>query len=210
MRLSHLFRAAVIGLGLTTVSLAGAADIAGAQAFVEKEHGQIKKLVDTNAPQTEVTRVIDQMVDYDEVARRALGKPCPATLPSCTNHWDELNDAQKKEVTELFKALVAKKYRDNAYKTREFDITYRGGKEQGSDVAKIRTEAKNKAKPREPAVQVDYIVKGSGDGYKVIDLVTEGSILSKNYYDQSHKMLTTAGQGYPYFVQKLREKIAKK
>ena len=34
--------------------------------------------------------------------------------------------------------------------------------------------------------------------------------MTKNYYDQSHKMLTTANQGYPYFVQKLRDKIAKK
>ena len=59
-------------------------------------------------------------------------------------------------------------------------------------------------------MQVDYIIKSNGSTHKVIDLVTEGSILSKNYYDQSHKMLTTPGQGYPYFVQKLRDKIKKK
>lgn len=209
MRLPHVFRAVWLGLTFTTLSFAAAADVAGAQSFVEREHGLIKKLVDTNAPQAEVTKAIDAMVDYNEVAQRALGKPCPSTIPNCTNHWDQLNDAQKKEVTELFKGLVEKKYRENAYKTRDFDVTYRGAKEQGNDIAKVRTEAKNKAKPREPAVQVDYIIKGNG-AYKVIDLVTEGSILSKNYYDQSHKMLTTPGQGYDYFTKKLREKINKK
>jgi ABC-type transporter MlaC component len=111
-------------------------------------------------------------------------------------------------VRELFKGLVEKKYRENAYKTRNYDVTYKGTKETASaDISKVRTEAKNKSKPRDPAVQVDYIVKNYTANYRVIDLVTEGSILSKNYYDQSHKMLTTAGQGYPYFVSKLREKL---
>ncbi|MBX3226639.1 MAG: ABC transporter substrate-binding protein [Labilithrix sp.] len=209
MRLRTLIRAATLGLTVTTLSFAAAADVAGAQAFVEKEHGAIKKLVDANAAQSEVTKVIDAMVDYDEVARRALGQPCPTTIPSCTNHWAELNDDQKKEMTSLFRQLVEKKYRENAQKTKDYDISYRGAKEAGNDIAKVRTEAKDKNKPREPAVQVDYLIKGSGP-YKVVDLVTEGSILSKNYYDQSHKMLTTQGQGYPYLVQKLKDRIAGK
>jgi ABC-type transporter MlaC component len=43
-----------------------------------------------------------------------------------------------------------------------------------------------------------------------VDIVTEGSSLTKNYYDQFHRMLTTQGQGYSYLVQKLRDKIAAK
>lgn len=209
MRVRHFIRAAALGLTVTTLSFAAAADVAGAQTFVEKEHGHIKKLVEANAPAADVTKAIDGMVDYDEIARRALGSPCPATIPNCTNHWAELNADQQKEMTGLFHGLVEKKYRENATKTKDFDISYRGAKEAGTDIAKVRTEAKDKNKPREPAVQVDYLIKGTGP-YKVIDLVTEGSILSKNYYDQSHKMLTTAGQGYPYLVQKLKDRIAGK
>jgi ABC-type transporter MlaC component len=210
MRFRHVLRAGLVAVGFVTLSLSAAADTQGAQAFVEHEHGEIKKLVDKNAPPSAVTKRIDGMVDYEEVAQRALGQPCPTTIPKCTNHWKDLTDAQKKEVTELFKGIVEKKYRENAYKTKDYDITYKGAKEQGDEVSKVRTEAKNKTKPRDPAVQVDYIVRSSGGGHKVIDLVTEGSILSKNYYDQSHKMLTTEGQGYPYFVQKLKDKIAGK
>lgn len=210
MRLRQSLPAVLLGLTVTTLSMAASADVAGAQAFVEREHGLIKRLVEANAPQAEVTKAIDAMVDYNEIAQRALGKPCPTAIPNCTNHWDQLTDAQKAEVTDLFRQLVAKKYRENAYKTKDFEVTYRGAKEQGTNIAKVRTEAKNKTKPREPPVQVDYIIKGGGNSYKVIDLVTEGSILSKNYYDQSHKMLTTPGQGYAYFTKKLRDKINKK
>ena len=59
-------------------------------------------------------------------------------------------------------------------------------------------------------LQVDYVILGGGDKYKVVDIVTEGSSMTKNYYDQFHRMLTTEGQKYPYLVQKLRDKIAAK
>jgi ABC-type transporter MlaC component len=210
MMIQRSLRALFFGLSITTLSVAAQADAATAQAFVEREHGQIKKLVEANAPPAEVTKVINNMVDFGEIARRSLGKPCPTTVPSCTNHWDELNDAQKAEVTDLFKALVEKKVRENAYKTKDFDVTYRGAKEQSADLTRVRTEAKDRTKPRDPAVQVDYIVRCEGPKCLMVDSVNEGSVLTKNYYDQSHKMLTTPGQGYPYFTQKLREKIAGK
>jgi phospholipid transport system substrate-binding protein len=200
-------------LALTCTLLAGTAlaDTNGAQTFVEKEHGNIKKLVDTNAPSDQVRRAIDGMVDYDELARRTMGKPCPAAVPQCTNHWDkDLDDGKRKEFTELLRKLVEKNYHKNLNRTRDYDITYRGAKDAGEqNLAKVRTEAESKAKPRDPAVQVDYVIMGQGDRYKVIDIVTEGSSMSKNYYDQCHKMLITPGQGWPYLVQKFNEKIAR-
>lgn len=210
MRIRHLLSAVLLALSCSTLAAAASADVAGAQGFVEKEHGQLKKLVDTNAPADQVTQAIDGMVDYDELARRTMGKPCPPTVPKCSNHWDELSGEQQREVTSLLRKLVEKNYRKNLTKTRDYDISYRGAKEQGESLSKIRTEAKSKLKPRDPPVQVDYVIMGNGDRYRVIDIVTEGSSMTKNYYDQFHRMLTTAGQGYPYLVQKLKDKIANK
>ena len=205
MRHRQFLRAALLGLTVATVSFTAAADVAGAQAFVEKEHSIIKKLVEANAPVSDVTKAIDGMIDYDEIAQRALGKPCPTAVPQCTNHWDTLNDAQKKEIRDLFKALVEKKYRENAYKTKDFDVSYRGAKEQTTDVTKVRTEAKNKQKPREPPVQVDYLIRSSGATHKVVDYAFEGSLVTKNYYESSDKILKR--DGYQALVNKLREKL---
>ena len=148
------------------------------------------------------------MVDYEELARRAFGQPCPAAIASCANHWAELTDAQKTEVTGLLKALVEKNYRKNLIKTLDYDVTFKGTKEQAGD-SKIRTEAKSKLKPRDPPVQVDYVVRSTNGAFHIVDIVTEGSSLTKNYYDQFHKMLTTPGQGYPHIVEKLNEKLAR-
>ena len=149
MRIRHFLPAALLCLSVTTLAAAASADVAGAQAFVEKEHGQLKKLVESNASSSEVTRMIDNMVDYDELARRTMGNPCPPGVPSCTNHWKELNAEQQREVTSLLKQLVEKNYHKNLNKTRDYDVTYRGAKDQGENLSKIRTEAKSKLKPRE-------------------------------------------------------------
>jgi ABC-type transporter MlaC component len=209
MRFRHLLSAAALAVSCTFLAGGASADVESAKTFVEREHGTLKKLVEQNAPSDEVRKAIDGMVDYDQLAMRTLGKPCPPTVPSCTNHWDELTPEQRTEVTGLLRKLVEKNYHKNLNKTRDYDISYRGAKEQGDNLAKIRTEAKSKAKPRDPAVQVDYVIMGGGPSYKVIDIVTEGSSMTKNYYDQFHRMLTTGGQGYPYLVQKLKDKIAK-
>jgi phospholipid transport system substrate-binding protein len=199
-----------VALGMPLATPAFAQD-PGAQTFVEGEHVKINALLrqpesaDRNA---HVNQVLDSMVDYDELARRTFGQPCPAAEPACQNHWGALADAQKTEATSLLRQLVEKNYRKNLVKTLDYDITYKGAREAEGDT-RIRTEAKSKSKPRDPAIQVDYVVRGANGAYHVVDIVTEGSSLTKNYYDQFHKMLTNPDQGYPHLVAKLREKIAK-
>ena len=209
-RIRQSLAAAALAFSCAFVAGNASADADGAKTFVEREHTQLKKLVETNAPDGDVSKAIDGMVDYDELAKRTLGNPCPPSVPSCVNHWNDLSAEQRTEVTGLLRKLVEKNYHKNLNKTKEYDISYKGSKEAGENLSKVKTEAKSKGKPRDPAVQVDYVILGGGDKYKVVDIVTEGSSMTKNYYDQFHRMLTTDGQKYPYLVQKLRDKIASK
>ncbi|WP_394822069.1 phospholipid-binding protein MlaC [Pendulispora albinea] len=222
MKLRNFFRSiafatVVAGLAVTSVSTisspAFADEAADAQAFVQAQHAKISALLRQPASgsrDTQINSALETFVDYDELTRRAFGKPCPPALSGCTDHWGELNDSQKAEVRGLLKQLVEKNYRKNIIKTLDYEIAYKSAKAAALGDSKIRTEAQNKLKPRDPAVQVDYFVHLQGGSLKVVDIVTEGSSLTKNYYDQFHKMFVTAGQGYPYIVKKLNEKIAKK
>jgi ABC-type transporter MlaC component len=200
----------VVLAGLMLGATAFAQD-SGAQPFVQSEQTKLSALLrspPSGTRDSQIDQALDRLVDYEEMTRRALGQPCPVGEASCQNHWAALTDAQKAEVTDLLKKLVQKNYRKNLMKTLDYDVTYRGARDDEGNT-RIRTEAKSKLKPRDPAVQVDYVVRSAG-GYHVIDIVTEGSSLTKNYYDQFHKMLTNPAQGYPHMVGKLREKIAKK
>jgi ABC-type transporter MlaC component len=94
-------------------------------------------------------------------------------------------------------------------KTLDYDVSYRGSRASGGDT-RVLTEATNKLKPREPAVRVDYVVKQTDHGFRVVDIVTEGSSLTKNYYEQFRKKMDNPAEGYENIKQKLRDKVAKK
>ncbi len=217
MKLRTFFSSAALMSGLVVMGAlpgtASADEASDAQAFVQTQHGKISTLLRQPASgsrDAQINSALEGFVDYDEVTRRAFGEPCPPAIAGCTDHWTQLTDAQKTEVRGLLKQLVEKNYRKNIVKTLDYDVSYKSAKIGALGDSRIRTEAQNKLKPRDPAVQVDYFVHAQTGGLKVVDIVTEGSSLTKNYYDQFHKMLTTPGQGYPYIVKKLNEKIAKK
>ena len=185
------------------LSVSGTAHAEDAREFVEQQHVKLTALLKqpaSAARDAQVSQVMAATVDYDALVLRTftIGK---------TDLWAQLTPAQRQEVSGLLRKLVEKNYKSNLTKTLDFGITYTGVKEQSGDT-KVRTEAKSKVKVRDPAFRVDYLVSQKTGGNRVVDIITEGSSLTKNYYDQFLKMMTTSGQGYPYMVQKLREKSA--
>lgn len=208
-RVQKTFLAMLLLAGAMTLAAAASAQ-GGAQAFLDAQHQKITALLRQPASASrdgQVSAVLDQMVDYSELARRTFGQPCPDTVPSCTNHWGGLTDAQKTEVTNLLHQLVSKNYQRNLVKTLDYNVAYKGTQDQAG-ASRVRTEATSRLKPRDPAIEVDYVILGSAGSYHVVDIITEESSLTKNYYDQFHRMLTTPEQGYSYLVKKLNDKIA--
>lgn len=206
---SATFASTLLVLSAGAPSLSRAAD--DPQAFVEQQHHRIEQLLHQPASAArdgQLRQALGTFVDYDELTHRAFGEPCPATEPSCEDLWAGYSDQQRSEVRDLLEQLVRKTYQRNLMKTLDYDIEYHGAREAGGDT-RVVTEAKNRAKPREPAVRVDYVVKQTPAGLKVVDIVTEGSSLTKNYYDQFRKKMHNPGEGYGNIVQKLRDKIAK-
>ena len=151
----------------------------------------------------------DEFVDYNELTHRAFGEPCPAAIPACEDLWGRYDEKQKDELKDLLSQLVRNSYRKNLSKTLDYEVSYRGQRDTAGDT-RVLTEAKSKVNPREPPVRVDYVVKQTPHGFRVVDIVTEGSSLTKNYYEQFRKKMDNPNEGYPNILQKLREKVAKK
>lgn len=212
MKLRPFVRAAAVALGLSVAGAAFAGDEDPASKYIHDQHNTMTTLL-KEAPSgqrdTKLSSLMDGMIDYDELTRRGFGEPCPAAVPQCTNHWKELSADQKTEARDLIKKLVQKNYRKNLVRTLDFNITYKGARDTSGET-RVLTEAKSTVKPRDPAVRIDYVVKGAPGSYKVVDIVTENSSLTKNYYDQFHRMLINKDQGFPHVVKKLNEKIGKK
>jgi ABC-type transporter MlaC component len=199
---------ATAAMGFAFAGLAAEED---AQGFVQQQHHHIEQLLHqppSSGRDAQVRQALGLFVGYDELTRRAFGQPCPAAEPSCEDLWAGYSDSQRTEVRALLEQLVRKTYERNLAKTLDYEVDYRGSRDASGDT-RVMTEAKNRLKPREPAVRVDYVVKHMPEGFKVVDIVTEGSSLTKNYYDQFRKKMHNPDEGYANIVQKLRDRIAK-
>jgi phospholipid transport system substrate-binding protein len=211
MRFRHLLVLSSILTSLA-ISVPSSAVAEDPQSFVQQQHHHIEDLLhqpESSSRDTQVHESLSKFVDYDELTHRAFGEPCPAAEPACEDLWTKYDDDKKAELRGLLEQLVRKTYQRNLLKTLDYDVTYKGARDVSGDT-KVLTEAKNRTKPREPAVRVDYVVKQTGSGPKVVDIITEGSSLTKNYYDQFRKKMNNPAEGYPNIVQKLKDKIAKK
>lgn len=197
MKLRRFLSVALVSLSLT---LAGTALADAPKDFVFRGQTTLTNLLKEPASSDrdkKVAATLDGLVDYPELVRRCF-----------KGDWAQLADAQKTEVGDLLHKLVEKNYRKNLKRTLDYTIEYTGSQALGSDT-RVGTKATNKANARE-VVQVDYVIAGPAGGpYRIVDIVTENSFLTNAYYTQFHKMLATPGQGYPYIVTKLKEKLAK-
>ncbi len=180
-----------------------------ARDVLEHWFEEIRALVHDAAPDEVVTRTLGSMVDYVELARHTLGKPCPLTVPSCVNHWDGLTGEQQSEMAGLVRKLAEKSAQKHFTKARRYAISIESAHDLGNGRSRIRTVAKENLAPQQPVIRVDYVVLSSNEQHRVIDVVTEGSSMTTNYYRQFHRMLTTPDEGYAFMVKKLEAKIAR-
>lgn len=195
-------------MGLVALARPALADDAGgAQAFIEREHGKLQTMLHAPASpgrDAQVNAALDGFVDYDDLVRRAFGEPCHPSMPSCEDLWSGYTDAQKHELHDLLRRLVESSYRRNLTKTLDYDVSYKGSRDVGGDT-RVLTEAKSRSNPRETPVRVDYLVKETPHGQRVVDIITEGSSFDKQLYVQLRGL-----HDYDKIVAKLKDKLAKK
>jgi phospholipid transport system substrate-binding protein len=201
--LMNAARALAVAGAVFFMGATASADDASALTLVQAEQVKIEALLRSHAGDAATNGVIDSFVDWNEFARRSLGQPCPPAVPQCTNQWAKLTPDQQKEMTDLLRAVLEKSYRKTISKTLDYNVTYKAISPSPLGDSRIRSIAKSKLNPRDPEIQVDYLVKTN-----CVDMITEGASVTKNYYDSLNKKLTN--EGYAAAVTMLKNKINQK
>ena len=212
--------AVCLSLLLSLLAIPASADeLTDAQAYVRKQNDTITALLKqpvSKARDTQITGVLEGYIDHDEMVARAFGAKCPTGQPeaSCDRQrypgiWEKLTEAQKTEARDLLKRLIEKNYKKNLIKTLDFDISYKGAREGKVGESRVTTQAKKKNDPYADTYTVVYHVQPAGAGtFRIIDIVTENSSLTKNYYDQFFRLHGKGG--FALIADKLKDRIAKK
>jgi phospholipid transport system substrate-binding protein len=169
-----------------------------AKDFIQTRQSEVTALV-RQAPGSQrdkqVAAVLDAMIDYEELAKRSL-----------SSHWGDLSDAQHKEFTGILKNLVRRNYERNVKNILDYRVEYLG-EEPGSEGVVVHSRASSASNPREEPIAIDYQLLGAGGGWRVVDVVTEGSSLVNNYKNQFHRIIQK--DGYDVLVRRMKDKLAK-
>lgn len=109
--------------------------------------------------------------DFDSMSKSVLGK-----------NWREASKEQQTQFVTEFRTLLVRTYASALAKYRNQTIDYKPFRAQPSDTrVTVKTQI---LQPGGPALPVDYVLKQTGDAWKVVDISIEGVSLVTNYRGQ--------------------------
>jgi phospholipid transport system substrate-binding protein len=140
----------------------------------------------------EIRRIADDIFDFEEMAKRALGR-----------HWDARTPAERDEFVRLFTDLLRRSYYNKIERATFDKIMFRDERLQGDD-ALVRTTV---VLPHGEEMGLDYqLIHGAGDRWRVYDLRIEGVSLIANYRSQFSRIIRTSS--YESLVARLKSNQA--
>lgn len=135
--------------------------------------------------------VADERFDWEEMAKRTLGK-----------YWNERTPEEKKIFVPLFTTLLERSYLDKAQGYSGEKVNYTGesidGKYGVIDVKILTNQGQE--------IAVSYKMKNKNDDWFIYDIVAEGVSLVNNYRVQFNSILVQSP--YAVLIKKLEEKVA--
>jgi len=193
-----LARAAAIGLIVLCV-----APGAGAGPATDRLKPEIDRVIatldnptlrgDSKAQQRRqaIRGITDNVFDWTEMSRRALGK-----------HWAGRTPAEQQEFAGLFRDLLERAYVSKIERYAGEPIAYVGESVDG-DQATVRTRITTK---QGQDVPIDYRLARQGDNWLVYDVLVENISLINNYRTQFDGIIKTSS--YEELVKKLKARAS--
>ena len=134
-----------------------------------------------------VRKVAEQIFDFEETAKRSLGR-----------HWQSRTPAERQEFVKLFTDLLEHAYVSKIDQYHGEKIAY-GAETVEGDQATVKTRI---VTPKGSEIPIDYRMRRADKGWLVYDVIIEGVSLVSNYRTQFNKVIQTGS--YEDLVQKLR------
>jgi len=189
----------ILGAAVAAAVLAGAG-AAGAGEPTERVRATIDEVLTVQndpalqgAPHeakrsADVKRVIAQSFNFNEMARRSLGR-----------EWDKLAPPQRKEFTELLQELFQDSYSKLVLNFLKRETIRYGPETAEGDAAQVKTVIERLVREQIP---VDYRLLRTGGRWEMYDVVIDGVSIVENYRSSFTKIIRTAS--YDTLIKKMK------
>lgn len=137
----------------------------------------------------DIRKVAEEIFDFEEMSRRALGP-----------HWNGRTPAERREFVTLFKDLLERTYLTRVESGRGGRVQYTGEVVDG-DEATVRTRIEP---PQRAEIPVDYRMHRRDGRWQIYDVNIEGVSLINNYRSQFNAVIQSSS--YAALVERLRSK----
>lgn len=160
-----------------------------ASAHLEAQHEEVNRLLRQSATNDaarqqrsqRLTRMLNDLLDYEELSRRALGE-----------QWQQRSEAERRQFVDLLRRLVERNYESNLERTLEYEITYDRESRRG-DLTVVHTTARSRTQRRQPPVSIDYGMRSVNGTWRVVDVTTDGVSMVDNYRSQFTRIINREG-----------------
>lgn len=181
-------------LSISNIGIAAAVDNSPT-AFLKSKDKKLKPLLaKADQNKKKILTIINNMMDFDALAKTSLGK-----------HWGTRTPAEQKEFSETLKALIEKNLVKRLKSSTDHIISY-GTESVAGESAKVSTTVKAGTGPRAEETEVVYELHKKGGKWIVIDMITDEVSLVNNYQSQFNKIITD--EGWTALMKKMTDKLA--
>ena len=160
-----------------------AAALAAASLLASSAYaGPAKDTVESmhRAAQKDDLEKLDEHVDYEAVAKSALGK-----------HWQEFSEAERAAFVSNFRKVVRRAYGKGLSGKKKQSLQFNG--ESSSDKGQL-VHTKVLVKPGEPELGIDYLMSCKVNDCQLVDVITDGSSLVASWKRMFRRILKKHGK----------------
>lgn len=190
---SHFPHLAVLCTAVLSVALVmpspAAAQQGPATRYLKSKHDQAERVLrrpvrsdrDRERRDAQLNELIGGLLDYEAVSREALG-----------DTWGERSEEERERFVSLLRRLVERNYQQNLARTLDYQVRYRSEGRRG-DAALVHTTARSRDNRRAPEVSIDYRMEQKDGSWVVVDVITDGVSMVRNYRNQFSRIIRRDG-----------------
>ena len=173
------------------------------QATVDRAKKLAERKVKPDSPEEEkwkkdVKATVDEILDWDELTKRALGRA-----------WEERKPAEREQFSKLLHEMVEASYesklklaaRDQLKKPQEVVLTWEPEKVDGTQAT-----ARAKIKADKTSATLDFSLRWDGSKWRVWDVAIDDVSTVRTYRSQFSKII--AESGFPALVERMKNTVA--
>jgi phospholipid transport system substrate-binding protein len=175
-------------------------------AEMKKTNASLKKMLARQSPDwtpehdsrnSEVRKTIDQFLDFEELAKRAL-----------VRHWDGLSVKQRTEFTATLRDLVERNYLKQLHGSPNYDLNFDKESKDGNEASVHAVLETVTSKGKKVSVELEYKMVWKAGHWVVYDVITDEQSLLENYRAEFNKVIDK--DGFDALLAKMRKKLNEK